>query len=162
MQLGKCRVHSCSCPVFGLSLCFQQAAEALNIALGQFIIAGAVPHLQRSASECRSAKGFAKRSEKLRSVDAQPVASRLRIGFSPRIHQKADEVQTCCPHQCMFICHAVACHTPRGAVKESVYWAFRFHFGSLAFGSFILAVVQFIRYVLPLSSKGQAQGLEWV
>jgi choline transporter-like protein 2/4/5 len=33
-------------------------------------------------------------------------------------------------------------------ISKSVYRAFRYHLGSLAFGSFILALVQFIRLVL--------------
>ncbi|CAE7381937.1 slc44a2 [Symbiodinium natans] len=46
----------------------------------------------------------------------------------------------------------------RGSVKKSAYFAFRFHFGSLAFGSFIIAVVQFVRYMLLyLEKQAQAQ-----
>lgn len=35
-----------------------------------------------------------------------------------------------------------------GNLFKSIYWAFRYHLGSLAFGSFILAVIQFIRLML--------------
>ena len=35
-----------------------------------------------------------------------------------------------------------------GSIRKSVYWAFRYHLGSLAFGSLILAIVQFIRIIL--------------
>ena len=38
-----------------------------------------------------------------------------------------------------------------GSVKSSLYLAFRFHLGTLAFGSFVIAVVQFIRYLLLLA-----------
>lgn len=34
-----------------------------------------------------------------------------------------------------------------GIVRKSYYWAFRYHFGSIAFGSFILAVIWFIRII---------------
>lgn len=37
---------------------------------------------------------------------------------------------------------------PNHVIATSVWRAFRYHLGSLAFGSFILAVVQFIRVVL--------------
>merc|ERR1712113_668268 len=35
-----------------------------------------------------------------------------------------------------------------GAFREAIYNVFRFHTGSLACGAFILAVVQFIRYLM--------------
>lgn len=34
-----------------------------------------------------------------------------------------------------------------GSVTKSAYWSFRYHAGSLAFGSFILAIVMFIRFI---------------
>lgn len=34
-----------------------------------------------------------------------------------------------------------------GSVCKSTYWSFRFHVGSLAFGSLILAIVMFIRFI---------------
>eukprot|EP00744_Colponema_vietnamica_P000742 GILI01001290.1.p1 GENE.GILI01001290.1~~GILI01001290.1.p1 ORF type:complete len:606 (+),score=184.83 GILI01001290.1:72-1889(+) len=40
-----------------------------------------------------------------------------------------------------------------GAVRKSVWRAFRYHLGSLAFGSFIIAVVQFIRIILSYIQK---------
>ncbi|CAD8120069.1 unnamed protein product [Paramecium sonneborni] len=43
-----------------------------------------------------------------------------------------------------------------GNLFQSIYWAFRYHLGSLAFGSFILAVVQFIRLMLEYA-KYQAK-----
>jgi len=36
----------------------------------------------------------------------------------------------------------------KSAIKTSVYNVFRFHLGSIAFGAFIIAVIQFIRYLL--------------
>jgi len=52
-------------------------------------------------------------------------------------------------------------NTDKGKVKtvrHSVVNAFRFHIGSLAFGSFILAVVQFIKYLLMyLERQAEAQ-----
>eukprot|EP00913_Durusdinium_trenchii_P011122 g10444.t1 len=45
-----------------------------------------------------------------------------------------------------------------GVVRQSLFWAFRYHFGSLAFGSFIIAVVEFIRYtLLYLQKQAEAQ-----
>jgi uncharacterized membrane protein len=38
-------------------------------------------------------------------------------------------------------------------VTRSVKMAFRYHFGSLAFGSFLLAVVQFIELIVELIKK---------
>ncbi|CAD7931268.1 unnamed protein product [Amoebophrya sp. A25] len=44
------------------------------------------------------------------------------------------------------------------AIMPAVYNCFRFHFGSLAFGAFILAVVQFIKYALEyVKRNAQAQ-----
>ena len=34
-----------------------------------------------------------------------------------------------------------------GSICKSVYWAFRYHLGSLAFGSLILAIVMFIQFI---------------
>lgn len=46
----------------------------------------------------------------------------------------------------------------KGVVRQSLFWAFRYHFGSLAFGSFIIAVVEFIRYtLLYLQKQAEAQ-----
>jgi len=44
----------------------------------------------------------------------------------------------------------------RGALRQSVWNVTRYHMGSLAFGSFIIAVVQFIRYCMKFLEK-QAQ-----
>merc|ERR1711920_203699 len=44
----------------------------------------------------------------------------------------------------------------RGALRKSIWNVIRYHMGSLAFGSFIIAVVQFIRYVMMFLEK-QAQ-----
>ncbi|CAJ1341913.1 unnamed protein product [Effrenium voratum] len=44
----------------------------------------------------------------------------------------------------------------KSAVKTSVYNVFRFHLGSLAFGAFIIAVIQLIRYMMKYYEK-QAQ-----
>jgi len=44
----------------------------------------------------------------------------------------------------------------RGALRKSVWNVVRYHMGSLAFGSFIIAMVQFIRYVMLFLEK-QAQ-----
>eukprot|EP00913_Durusdinium_trenchii_P032230 g30178.t1 len=41
----------------------------------------------------------------------------------------------------------------RGAIKTSVWNVFRYHLGSLAFGSFIIAVIQFIRYLMNYFEK---------
>lgn len=55
---------------------------------------------------------------------------------------------------CQFVIAASACiwyftvnsdTKGRGTVGTALYWGFRFHLGSIAFGSFIIAVVQFIR-----------------
>eukprot|EP00930_Biecheleria_cincta_P099046 TRINITY_DN906_c0_g1_i2.p1 TRINITY_DN906_c0_g1~~TRINITY_DN906_c0_g1_i2.p1 ORF type:complete len:958 (-),score=156.63 TRINITY_DN906_c0_g1_i2:177-3011(-) len=35
-----------------------------------------------------------------------------------------------------------------GVIRKAIHWTWRYHLGSLAFGSFIIAVVQMIRYVL--------------
>jgi len=46
----------------------------------------------------------------------------------------------------------------RGCTRQAVYWAVRYHLGSLAFGSFIIAVVEFIRYtLLYLQKQAEAQ-----
>jgi len=46
----------------------------------------------------------------------------------------------------------------RGSTRQAVWWAVRYHLGSLAFGSFIIAVVAFIRYCLPyLQKQAEAQ-----
>ncbi|EGR28329.1 solute carrier family 44 protein member 2, putative [Ichthyophthirius multifiliis] len=72
---------------------------------------------------------------------------------------------------CLFILASSACiwyfshgeegqkHSP---VSTSIYRAFRYHLGSLAFGSFILAIVQFIRVILAyieqqMKNLGQKQ-----
>ncbi|CAE8630585.1 unnamed protein product [Polarella glacialis] len=44
----------------------------------------------------------------------------------------------------------------RGAIKSSVWNVFRYHLGSLAFGSFIIAVIQFIRYLMKYYEKQAA------
>jgi hypothetical protein len=41
----------------------------------------------------------------------------------------------------------------RGALRKSVWNVVRYHLGSLAFGSFIIALVQFIRYVMMFLEK---------
>lgn len=57
---------------------------------------------------------------------------------------------------CQFIIAASAClwyftvntdTKGRGTVGTALYWGFRFHMGSIAFGSFIIAVVQMIRII---------------
>ncbi|CAJ1426275.1 unnamed protein product [Effrenium voratum] len=46
----------------------------------------------------------------------------------------------------------------KGVTGQAVGIAFRYHLGSLAFGSFVIAVVQFIRYVMMyLEKQAQAQ-----
>ena len=35
----------------------------------------------------------------------------------------------------------------KGSVSRGFYWAFRYHLGSLAFGSFLIALIQFIRII---------------
>lgn len=35
----------------------------------------------------------------------------------------------------------------KGSIIRGLYWAFRYHLGSLAFGAFLIALVQFIRIV---------------
>jgi hypothetical protein len=44
----------------------------------------------------------------------------------------------------------------RGALKTSIWNVVRYHLGSLAFGSFIIAVVQFIRYLMLFLEKQAA------
>jgi len=45
-----------------------------------------------------------------------------------------------------------------GTVKTATWWAFRYHWGSLCLGAFIIALVQFIRYCMKyLEKQGQAQ-----
>jgi len=44
----------------------------------------------------------------------------------------------------------------KGAVRAGVWMAFRYHLGSLAFGSFIIALVQFVRYTLMYFEKQAA------
>lgn len=57
---------------------------------------------------------------------------------------------------------AVWFFTPReekgkqSAVRTSVWISFRYHLGSLAFGSFVIAVVQFVRYTLMYLEKQAA------
>merc|ERR1719506_1592253 len=41
----------------------------------------------------------------------------------------------------------------KSAVRTGVWYCFRYHMGSLAFGAFIIAVVQFIRYALMYFEK---------
>eukprot|EP00930_Biecheleria_cincta_P047272 TRINITY_DN32732_c0_g1_i1.p1 TRINITY_DN32732_c0_g1~~TRINITY_DN32732_c0_g1_i1.p1 ORF type:complete len:942 (-),score=124.05 TRINITY_DN32732_c0_g1_i1:243-3068(-) len=45
----------------------------------------------------------------------------------------------------------------RRAIATSVYNVFRYHLGSLAFGSFIIAVIQFIRYCMKYLEKQAKQ-----
>ena len=40
-----------------------------------------------------------------------------------------------------------------GSVIKGLYWAFRYHLGSLAFGSFLIALVQFIRIIFEFYRK---------
>mmetsp|Transcript_21934 Transcript_21934/g.55849 ORF Transcript_21934/g.55849 Transcript_21934/m.55849 type:complete len:954 (+) Transcript_21934:140-3001(+) len=50
----------------------------------------------------------------------------------------------------------------RGTVLKSTKMVFRYHLGSLALGSFIIAVVQFIRYVMKYFEKQAAAQKNWV
>jgi hypothetical protein len=60
---------------------------------------------------------------------------------------------------------------PRFPILKSFWWSLRFHLGSLAFGAFVLAVIQFIKfclmfvasYVESLQKKGiQNQFVSWI
>ena len=53
---------------------------------------------------------------------------------------------------------------PRMPIMKSVWWAFRYHLGSLAFGAFLLAVIQFVKfclmYVAAYVQSLQKKGIE--
>mmetsp|Transcript_22525 Transcript_22525/g.76592 ORF Transcript_22525/g.76592 Transcript_22525/m.76592 type:complete len:700 (-) Transcript_22525:204-2303(-) len=42
---------------------------------------------------------------------------------------------------------------PPGPVKKSAYRAIRYHMGTIAFGAFLIAVIQFVRYILEYVDK---------
>lgn len=67
---------------------------------------------------------------------------------------------------CQFIIAASACMwyftvnsdtKGRGTVGTAFYWAFRYHMGSVAFGSFIIALVQFIRIMFEWYRRKMAK-----
>lgn len=41
----------------------------------------------------------------------------------------------------------------QGSIVKGIYWGFRYHLGSLAFGSFLIALVQFIRIIFEFYRK---------
>jgi hypothetical protein len=41
----------------------------------------------------------------------------------------------------------------RGSLLTGLYWVFKYHLGSIAFGSFLIAVVQFIRVIFEYYKK---------
>ena len=40
-----------------------------------------------------------------------------------------------------------------GSISKGLYWVFRYHLGSIAFGSFLIALVQFIRIIFEYYKK---------
>ena len=41
----------------------------------------------------------------------------------------------------------------KGSLTRGLYWVFRYHLGSIAFGSFLIALIQFIRAIFEYYRK---------